>query len=200
MRLDKCRSAHRQGLAFSTLLWLPTCSLSEPEKWGMVSPEGLRELGFRSVITSLRGGRRSNHRLTGAREMHPWSGRGVVVVVLKPSGPQMPASIQSCSVHSVQSLGGGVLGYRQPRRHTDFREVWGNPGLEAQLQSSLPSVVWSTAWLSLTSISPAVKCEVTWPSPWTDFTELQLPPPSLLCFLTPLRPGPSPHFLSSAPV
>ena len=90
----------------------------------MASPEGLRELGFRSVITSLRGGRRSNHRLTGARETHPWSGGGVaVVVVLKPAGPRMPASVQSCSVHSVQSPGG--LGYRQPQRHTNFREVWG---------------------------------------------------------------------------
>ena len=166
----------------------------------MASPEGLGELGFRSVITSLRGERRSNHRLTGVRETHPWSGGGVAVVaVLKTAGPQMPASVQSCSVHSVQSPGG--LGYHQSQRPTHFREVWGDPGLETQLQSSPPSVVWSTAWLSLTLTSPAVECEVAWPSPWTDFTELQLPPrTSLLCFLTPLRPGPSPHFLSSAPV
>lgn len=104
----------------------------------MASPEGLRELGFRSVITSLRGERRSNHRLTGVRETHPWSGGGVAVVaVLKTAGPQMPASVQSCSVHSVQSPGGvGVPSVTET--HTFQRGVGGSrPGNPATEQPSL---------------------------------------------------------------
>ena len=140
MCLDKCRSAHCQSLTFSTLLWLPTCSLSEPEKWGMASPEGLREFGFWSVITSLRGRRRSNHRLTGVRETHPWLGGGG-----DGGGAQTLRSSNTCfsSVllsYSVQSLRGEVGVWVPPATETHkFQRGVGKsrPGNLASEQPSL---------------------------------------------------------------
>lgn len=141
------------GLRRTQGTWLPVCDHI---------PEG--------------GGRRSNHRLTGVRRRTPGQERGMwwwwCSALRTPN-----ACFRSVLLSSFCPVSGGVLGYRQPQRHTDFRRCVGESGLETQLQSSPPSVVKAQPeTLSDLSISPAVKCEVAWPSPWTDFTELSFFP------------------------
>lgn len=156
MRLDKCSNCTPLRPAFSTLLWLPTCSLSEPEKWGMVSPEGLRELGFRSVITSLSVGGGQITGSQGEGDAPPGQAGGCGGMVLQTLRTPN-ACFRSVLLSSFCPVsGGGVLGYRQPQRHTDFCGRCG--GIQAWKPSSRAALLCglSTAY-SLTSGFPSGK-------------------------------------------
>lgn len=132
--------------------WLPVCD-HIPERWEEVKSQAHRGEGDAPLVRRGCGG-------GGAQTLRTPNAcfRSVLLSSFCPvSGGRGVGVPSATETHRFQ----GGVGESRP----------GNPAPE---QPSLCGL--STAWLSLTSISPAVKCEVAWPSPWTDFTELQLLP------------------------
>lgn len=140
----------------------PLCSLSEPEKWG----DGLsrRTQGTWLPVIADASLRVGGGQITGSQ-----GGEGDAPLVRRGYGGGGAQTLRdpecllpfSPAQFILSSLWGRGVGIAVSHRDTQISRRCG--GIRPEPFQSSPSLCGlSTAWLSLTSISPAVKCEVAW--------------------------------------